>query len=135
MGQGLNEIIQGNCPPILLYIHSRADGGKKMGVVRGNDLLSGQTEGADKGIAQFWKEMERPAKEGHVSADGLSAGQAADGLVHHCLENGGGQIFSGGALVNQGLDIGLGKYAAAGGDGVDGLVIGRVFIEAGGVGL
>ena len=53
-----------------------------------------------------------------MSPDGLSAGQAADGLVDNCLEDRGCQVFLGRALIDQGLDVGLGENTAAGGDGI-----------------
>ena len=65
------------------------------------------------------QEVKRASQEGHMAPDRLAAGQTADGLVDYCLEDGGGQVFLGGALVDQGLDVGFGEHAAAGGDGVD----------------
>ena len=79
--------------------------------------------------------MQGAAQEGHMSPDGLAAGQAADGLVDDSLKNRRGQVFLGRALVDQWLNIGFGKYAAAGGDGVKRLIIFRVFVQSGGVRL
>lgn len=53
-----------------------------------------------------------------MAADGLAAGKAADGLIDYRLENRGGQILAGCAFVDQGLDVGLGKYAASCRDGI-----------------
>ena len=72
--------------------------------------------------------MKGASQECYIAADGLAAGQTADGLIDYRLENGGSQILSGGAFIDQGLNIRLGKYTAAGGDGVDGLIILGVFI-------
>ena len=72
--------------------------------------------------------MKRTAKKGDISPDRLAAGQAPDGLVDNCLENRSGEIFPGSPLVDQRLDIRLGKYAAAGRNGVDHLVIFGIFI-------
>ena len=77
--------------------------------------------------------MERSAQESYIAADRLAAGQAADGLVYDRLKNGSRQILAGRPFIDQRLDVGLGEYAAAGGDGIDGLIIFRVFIEAHGV--
>ena len=106
-----------------------------MGILRGDDMLVVQLQGADEGRLQFRQEMKGAAQEGHVSPDGLAAGQAADGLVDDSLKNRRGQVFLGRALVDQWLNIGFGKYAAAGGDGVKRLIIFRVFIQSGGVRL
>ena len=65
--------------------------------------------------------MKRAAQERHMSPDGLAAGQSADGLVDHGLENRSGQVLLGGAVIDQRLNIGLGKYAAAGRDGIKGM--------------
>ena len=79
--------------------------------------------------------MERPAQKGHTAANRLAAGQAGDGLIHHRLKDGGGQIRFGSPLVDEGLYIGLGEYAATGGDGVDLFIVGGLLVEAGGIGL
>ena len=67
--------------------------------------------------------MQRPAQKGHAAPNGLAAGKAGDGLVHHRLKDGGGQIGGGSALVDEGLNVGFGKHAAPGGDGIDLLVL------------
>ena len=73
--------------------------------------------------------MQGASQKSYMSPDGFAAGQAGDGLIHYRLEDGGRQILLGGALVDQGLDISLGKHAAACGDGVQGLVIFGVLIQ------
>ena len=78
-----------------------------------------QLEGADKSGLQFCQEMQGAAQESDMAPDGFAAGQSADGLVDDRLENGGGQILSGGPVIDQGLDIGFGKYAAAGRDRIE----------------
>ena len=62
--------------------------------------------------------------------DGLAAGKTGDRLVHHRLKDRGSQIRSGGALVDQRLDIGLGEHTAACGDGVQLLIVRRRVVEA-----
>ena len=64
--------------------------------------------------------MQGPAQKGDLAADGVAAGQAADGLFHHGLEDGGRQILAGRAFVEQRHHVGLGEDAAAGRDGIDG---------------
>ena len=63
-----------------------------------------------------------------MTADRLTACQTGDGLVHHSLKNRSGQVFLGSTFVDQGLDIGLGKYTAAGRDGVERFIILRIFV-------
>ena len=67
--------------------------------------------------------MERAAQKGHMAADRLAAGKTADRLVDNSLENGGSQVFFGGAFIDQGLYVRFGKNTAAGGDRVNGLII------------
>ena len=104
-------------------------------MVRRNDLFLGKAEGTDEAFTQLGQEVEGTAQKGNIAPYGLSAGKAADGLVHHCLENGRGQVFPGSAFINQWLYIRFGKYAAASRDWIDGLVMGGVFVEAAGIGL
>ena len=79
--------------------------------------------------------MQRPAEKGHLPPDGLAAGQAGDGLVDHRLEDRGRQVGLGGPFVDEGLDVGLGENAAAGGDGIDLLRVPGGGVEALGIGL
>ena len=79
--------------------------------------------------------MQGTAQEGDMSADGLTAGKAADGLIDNRLENGGGEIFLGRTLIDQGLDVGFGKDTAARRDGIQGTISARIAVESCGVGL
>ena len=85
-------------------------------------------QSADESLSQLREEMKGAAQKGYVSTDGFSAGQTADGLVDHCLENGSGQILPGSTVIDQGLDIGFGKYTAAGCDGINSLIIPGVLV-------
>ncbi len=114
---------------VVFAVHRRAQGREEVRVFRGNDLIAGQVKRADKRLPQFGKEMQRPPEKGHVAADGLAAGQAADGLVDHGLEDRRRQIFAGRTLIDQRLDIRFGEYAAAGRDRVDHPVVSGVFIQ------
>ena len=84
-------------------------------------------------MAQLGEILQRAAQEGDVAADGTAARQARDGLGHDGLEDGGGHVLGAGALVEQRLDVGLGKDTAAASDGIDGGGVGREFVKAAGV--
>ena len=98
-------------------------------------VLVVQLQGAHKGLPELRQEMKRSPQERHMAPDGLAAGQTADGLVDYCLEDGGGQVFLGRAFIDQGLDIGFGEHAAAGGDGVERLVVFGILVKTRGVRL
>ena len=66
---------------------------------------------------------------------GTAARQARDSLGHDSLEDGGRHVLGAGAFVEQRLDVGLGKDAAAAGDWIDGGGVGRELVEAAGVGV
>ncbi len=68
-----------------------------------------------------------------MAPDGLPAGQAGNRLVYHRLKNGCGQVFLGSAFVDQGLDIRFRKYPAAGGNGVNCLIVFRIGVKPRGV--
>ena len=57
-----------------------------------------------------------------------TSGAKIDGLVDDCLENRSRQVFFGSTVIDQRLDICLGKYTAAGRDGVEGFIIFRIFV-------
>ena len=102
-----------------------------MGVVRCDGVLVVQFQRADESSAQFRQEVQRSAQERHMSPDRFSAGKPADGLVYYRLENRSGKVFLGRAVVDQRLDVRLCEYTAASCDGVERLVILRVFVQAG----
>ena len=70
-----------------------------------------------------------------MSADRFSTGKPADRLIDNCLKDRGRQIRFGSPLIDQRLDIGFGKYAAACGNGIQCLIMLGVFIETGCIGL
>ncbi len=119
----------------VLRLHGRAHGGKQVRILRVNGSFRRQTQCTDKGLFQLRQEVERPAQKGHAAPDGLAAGKAGNGLIHHCLENGGRQVGNRRPLVNQGLNVRLGEHAAPGGDWIDFLVVRRGIIQSGGIGL
>ena len=105
-----------------------------MGVFRHNGLLRGELQRADKGLAQLRHEVKRAAQKGHIAPDRTALGQAADGLVHHRLEDGNRQVLLGSALIDEGLQVTFGKDTAACGNGIDLLVVPGIFIQPGGIG-
>ena len=66
-----------------------------------------------------------------MTADRLTAGKTGNGLVDHRLENGSSKVFLCGTIVDQRLDIGFCKHAAAGCDRVKGLIIFGIFVQTG----
>ena len=116
-------------------VQGGSDGGKKVGVVKVYDVLPVQLQRADKGSLQLRQEVERTAQERHMSPDGFAAGQAGDSLIDHRLKDGGSQIFLCGAFIDQRLNVRLCKHSASGGNGIEGLIIFCIFVEAGGIGL
>ena len=95
-------------------LQRRTHGGEQVGVGI-HDVFGCQLQRADKGFFQMaGSAAARPERP--RSPNGLAAGKAGDGLVHHRLKDGGGQIGGGSALVDKGLNVGFGEHAAPGGD-------------------
>ena len=46
------------------------------------------------------KKVQRTAEKCDMSADGLTAGKTADGLIDNCLENGSRKVFFGRAVID-----------------------------------
>ena len=118
-----------------LVRHGGAARHKQVGVLGHNAVLLVQVEREVEAVAQLGEVLQRAAQEGDVATDGTAARQARDGLGHDSLEDGGGHVLGTGALVEQRLHVGLGKYAAAAGDGIDGSGVGRELIKAASVGV
>ena len=108
---------------------------KQVGVLGHNAVLLVQVEREVEAVAQLGEVLQRAAQEGDVAADGAAARQTRDGLGHDGLEDGGSHVLGAGALVEQRLNVGLGKDTAAAGDGIDGGGVGRELVEAAGVGV
>ena len=99
--------------------HGGADGYIQFPVLRHNHVFICNVQGFLETLTQHGLEGEGTAEEGHFAVDRTAAGEARNGLVYHGLENGQGNILMGNAFVQKGLDIGLCKYTAAGGNGIN----------------
>ena len=69
--------------------------------------------------AQSLTVVQGTAQEHDFSSDAPPLRQPGDGLAGNSGINAGGNVFLGGTLIQQWLDVGLGEYAAPRGDGVD----------------
>ena len=119
--------------PARLIGQRAADGHEIGAVLHVHHVFRCQFQGLDKAFLQFRQKGQGPAEEGHVALDFASLGQVADGLVHDGLEDGLGDILPRSAVVHEGLDIRFGEYAAAAGDGIDALGLGRQVVQSLGV--
>ena len=131
---GLDELRE-RAELVGLVRHGGAARHKQVSVLGHNAVLLVQVEREVEAVAQLGEVLQRAAQEGDVAADGTAACQARDGLGHDGLEDGGSHVLGAGALVEQRLDVGLGKNAAAAGDGIDGGGVGRELVEAARVGV
>ena len=120
---------------LFLRVHGASHGGEQVGVFHFNSVLFVQVQSADESLLELCQEVERASQKGDVTADRLAAGKSADGLVDNSLEDRGGKVLLGSPLVDQRLDVGFGKNAAARSDSIKGRVVPGIFVEAGGVGL
>ena len=115
--------------------HGGAARHKQVSVLGHDTVLLVQVEREVEAVTQLGEILQRAAQEGDVAADGTAARQARDGLGHDGLEDGGSHVLGAGAFVEQRLDVGLGKDAAAAGNGIDGGGVGREFVKAASVGV
>ena len=104
-----------------------------MGVFRVNGGFGGELQGSDKGLFQLRQEVQRSAQERNAAPDGLTTGKAGDGLIDHGLKNGSGQVGGGCALIDEGLNVGFRKHTAAGGDGINFLIMLCLRVQSGGI--
>ena len=131
---GLDELRE-RAELVGLVRHGGAARHKQVSVLGHDTVLLVQIEREVEAVAQLGEVLQRAAQEGDVAANGTAARQARDGLGHDSLEDGGGHVLGAGALVEQRLHVGLGKDAAAAGDGIDGGGVGRELVEAARVGV
>ena len=112
-----------------------AGGNEEVRVFGDHAVLLVEVECDVEAAAQLGEVLQRAAEKCHIALDGVAAGKARDGLRDHGLEDRGGHVLGAGALVEQRLDVGLGKDAAAAGDGVDLRGALGQLVQAHGVGL
>ena len=115
--------------------HRRARRRKKVRIFRHNRRFLRQVQGTDKRLPQFGQEVQRPAQERHMPANRLAARQPGNRLVHNRLKNRRRQILTRRALVNQRLNVALGKHAAARRNGVQLMIVLCQFVQAGRIGF
>ena len=132
--QSADQLLQGNRRGITAFQRG-THGGKQVGILRIHHVFRCQLQCTDKGFFQFRQKMQRAAQKRHTAPNGLAAGQAGNGLIHHRLKNRGRQIRVCGPLVNQGLDVRLREHTTAGGNGIDLPVVFCLFVQAPGVNL
>ena len=107
-----------------------APGGPQGHVVEGVfRAAAGEAQGLVKTFPQLGQEGEGAPQVQHLPLDTPPLGQPGDGLVHHRPEDTGGHVLLPGPLVQQGLDVGLGKDTAAAGDGVGALGLLRQLVH------
>ena len=107
----------------------RAHGGKAVAVLGEDGVRLVQLQSLYKALPQAHEEVEGAAQEDDLALQLPALSQAGHRLVHHRLEDGGGHVLFPPTLVQDGLNVALGEHAAAGGDGVDLLVLQRQFIQ------
>lgn len=116
-------------------MQGRAPGHEEFRVFGKQGVTLGQREGIHEALAQGGQKGQRAAEKGDLAPDFPPAGQTADHLIHNSLKNGGGNIFLGASLVEQGQNVGFGEYAAAGGDGIKLMMVDGQSVEALRVGI
>ena len=108
---------------------------KEVGVLWQDNVLVVQVKRDVEATAQLREVLQRAAEKRDVAADRVTTGQARDGLVCNGLEDGGCDVGRSSTLVEQRLNIGLSKNAAARCNWVDLLDVFCQLVEAGCVGL
>ena len=96
---------------------------KAVAVLGENGVLLVQFQSGNKALPQALQEVQGTTQEDDLALQLTALGQAGHRLVHDRLEDGGGHVLLAPALVQDGLDIALGEHAAAGGDGIDLLML------------
>ena len=101
--------------PRFLGVKRRAQSHKQQAILRTGP---GDAQSLVEALPQTLGKGQRPAQIQNVALDRPSLRQTRDGLIHHRLIDALGDVGGLGPLVDEGLDVALGKHAAAGGDGV-----------------
>ena len=108
---------------------------KEVSVLWQDDVLVVQVKRDVEATAQLREVLQRAAEKRDVAADRVTTGQARDGLVCNGLEDGSSDVGRSGAFVEQRLNVGLSKNAAARCNWVNLLDVFCQLVEASCVGL
>ena len=108
---------------------------KEVSVLWQDDVLVVQVKRDVEAAAQLREVLQRAAEKRDVAADRVTTSQARNGLVCNGLEDGGCDVGRSSTLVEQRLNVGLSKNAAARCNWVDLLDVFCQLVEAGCVGL
>ena len=127
--QCLHDLRKGDWS-IGLARQSSARCNKEVGVLWQDDVLVVQVKRDVEATAQLREVLQRAAEKRDVAADRVAASQARDGLVCNSLEDGSSDVGRSGTLVEQRLNVGLSKNAAARCNWVDLLDVFCQLIEA-----
>ena len=120
---------------VAAHAQGRPYGGGALGVGQGHYGFRLQVEGGDEELFELRQKMQGAAQKGHLACNGPAAGQTADSLLHHSLQNGGRNVLAGHAAIEQGHNVRLGEHAAARSNGVEGCVTRGQGVEPSGVGI
>ena len=108
---------------------------KEVSVLWQDNMLVIQVKRDVEATAQLREVLQRTAEKRDVAADRMTTSQARDGLVCNSLEDGGCDVGRSSTLVEQWLNVGLSKNAAARCNWVNLLDVFCQLVEAGCVGL
>ena len=132
--QRLHDLRKGDWS-VGLARQSSARCNKEVSVLWQDDVLVVQVKRDVEATAQFREVLQRAAEKRDVAADRVTTGQARDSLICNGLEDGSSDVGRSGTLVEQRLNVGLSKNAAARCNWVDLLDVFCQLVEAGCVGL
>ena len=100
-------------------VHCRTHRHRIKGVFGEDRPLGGKVQGLVKTASQTLAVVKRAAQEHHLAGDLSALDESGDGLIDHRLIDTHSDIRLACPLIQKGLNVGLGKNAATGGDGVD----------------
>ena len=134
----MNQGIQGAFHAVLAFLFGehgaqrkgRTHGHQHLGMFRHNGLLVANAQAFLEGAYESRVKGQGATLENHRGLDFHALGKTADGLLGDGVETGKGDVFLGNAVVQHGLDVGLGKHTATARNLVDLLATLRVTLES-----
>ena len=106
-----------------------------MWVLWEDNFIVGQVEGFDKAVAELVHEVEGPTQKGNVPTNLMPSSQTGNRLVDHGLKDTGRNIFLPGPVIDQWLDISLGKDPAPTGNRVNFFRVPSQLVQPIGIGI
>ena len=134
MGKRVKQVCDGR-RFFFACVKCSALGHEELRIFRKDDVFFFKMQRLDESLAQFAHEVKRTAQKSNVALNLMAGCKTCDRLVDDSLKNRGSEVFLTRAIVDQRLNVSLGKNAAARGNRINVRISFCQFVQTVGIGF